>query len=64
MAIPARLAVTAFGLAVWVLVPDNMSALMMGVCVWDGVWAAAIAVTMGDISGRVPEGYRRGMKEL
>jgi hypothetical protein len=64
MSIPARLGVSVFGLLVGVLFPKKMTPLMLSVCVWDGFWPAAIAVAMGDVSGKGPEGYRRRMKEL
>ena len=52
------------GHLVFVLAPEKTSPLMFAICVWDGVWASGLALAVGSVSGKVPEGYERGKKEL
>jgi hypothetical protein len=64
ISIPAKLALSAMALAIWVLVPEKMSPLLLALCLVDGLSALGLAWAVGDVTGRVPEGYRSGKKVL
>lgn len=62
--IPAKLSIAAMGLLIWAVKPEKFSPLLFAICAVDGLGATALAWAIGSFSGRVPEGYGSGKKEL
>jgi hypothetical protein len=54
MSIPTRLIVSAICFALWVLAPEKVSPLLVGVGVWDGACAAVGWYLVGNCVGRKP----------
>lgn len=63
MGIPAKLAISAMVLLVWVLRPERMSPMLIALAAVDGLSALALGWAVGTFSGRVPEEYRSGRKD-